>query len=142
MITKDYNKIPKSWQMRRASRVLLSIYFEIFRFLFIKFKSFYKVKNKNKNKSNTRQFNTRQFNTRQEQYKTRQIKANQGNTRQYKAIQGKSRQIKAIQGKRGDILPVIMLFFKSSHQFLYRSQDIRTNVSITLFFFFIKFKSF
>jgi hypothetical protein len=29
--------------MRRASRVLLSIYFGIFRFLFIKFKDFYKV---------------------------------------------------------------------------------------------------
>ena len=56
--------------------------------------------------------------------KSRQIKANQGNSR---------------QNKRGDILPVIMLFFKSSHQFLYRSQDIRTNVSITLFLFFIKF---
>jgi vacuolar-type H+-ATPase subunit F/Vma7 len=40
------------------------------------------------------------------------------------------------QYKRGDILPVIMLFFKSSHQFLYRSKDIRTNVSITLFFLF------
>jgi hypothetical protein len=35
-----------------------------------------------------------------------------------------------------------MLFFKSSHQFLYRSEDIRTNVSITLFFFFRKFKRF
>jgi hypothetical protein len=46
------------------------------------------------------------------------------------------------QGKRGDILPVIMLFFKLSHQFLYRSQDIRTNVSITLFFFFRKSKRF
>jgi hypothetical protein len=78
-------------------------------------------------------------NTRREQ-----IKAIQGNTRQeqYKAIQGNTRQYKANQGKRGDILPVIMLFFKSSHQFLYRSQDIRTNVSITLFFFFIKSKRF
>uniref|UniRef100_A0A6C0LPR2 Uncharacterized protein n=1 Tax=viral metagenome TaxID=1070528 RepID=A0A6C0LPR2_9ZZZZ len=61
--------------------------------------------------------------TNQEQFKSRQIKANQGKSRQY---------------KRGDILPVIMLFFKSSHQFLYRSQDIRTNVSITLFLFFRK----
>jgi hypothetical protein len=79
--------------------------------------------------------------------KSRQLKANQGNSRQYKAIQGNTRAIqgntRAIQGntrqyKRGDILPVIMLFFKSSHQFLYRSQDIRTNVSITLFFLFYK----
>ena len=30
-----YNKLPKSRQMRQASRVLLSIYFEIFRFLFL-----------------------------------------------------------------------------------------------------------
>jgi hypothetical protein len=56
-------------------------------------------------------------------------------------IKSKSRA-RQWQDKRGDILPVIMLFFKSSHQFLCRSQDIRTNVSITLFFFFIKFKSF
>jgi hypothetical protein len=63
-----------------------------------------------------------------------QIKANQGKANQGKANQGKSRG--------GDILPVIMLIFKSSHQFLYRSQDIRTNVSITLFFFFRKSKRF
>jgi hypothetical protein len=70
-----------------------------------------------------------------QQGKTRQIKANQGNSRQYKAIQGNSRQFKANQGKsrqfkakqgnsrqfkRGDILPVIMFIFKTSHQFLCR----------------------
>ena len=52
----------------------------------------------------------------------KQYKANQGNTRQYKAIQCNTRQYKAKQGNtrqynRGDILPVIMLIFKISHQF-------------------------
>jgi hypothetical protein len=94
-----------------------------------------------KQKTKTNQGKTRQFKA--IQGNTRQIKANQGNTRQIKANQGKSRQIKANQGnsrqfKRGDILPVIMFIFKISHQFLCRSQDIRTNVSdfITLLFFY------
>jgi uncharacterized protein YjdB len=72
----------------------------------------------------------------QEQGKSK-TRANQ-EQEQYKANQEQGQS----NGKRGDILPVIMLFFKSSHQFLCRSQYIRTNVSITLFFFFIKFKSF
>jgi hypothetical protein len=97
--------------------------------------SFYKNKkqktrqikaNNKANQGNSRQFKAIQGNT-------RQYKAIQGNTRQYKAIQGNTRQstrqFKAIQGKRGDILPVIMFIFKTSHQFLCRSQDIRTNVS-------------
>jgi hypothetical protein len=86
---------------------------------------------------NSRQFKAIQGNTRQFkaiQGNSRQFKAIQGNSRQIKANQGKSRQIKANQGKsrqikRGDILPVIMNIFKTSHQFLCRSQDIRTNVS-------------
>ena len=41
------------------------------------------------------------------QDKSRQYKTNQGNTRQIKAIQGNTRQY-----NRGDILPVIMLFFQ------------------------------
>jgi hypothetical protein len=45
-------------------------------------------------------------------------KAIQDNTRQFKAIQDNTRQFKAIQGKREDILPVIIVNFKCSHQFL------------------------
>jgi hypothetical protein len=90
---------------------------------------------KKQKQGNTRQYKAIQGNT-------RQYKAIQGNTRQIKANQGNTRQIKAIQGKRGDILPVIMFIFKTSHQFLCRSQDIRTNVSdfITLLFIFRKSK--
>ena len=58
------------------------------------------------------------------QSNTGQFKAIQGNSRQYRAIQGNSRQFKAIQGnsrqfKRGGILPVVIVIFKTSHQFLY-----------------------
>jgi hypothetical protein len=74
-------------------------------------------------------------NQEQDKANQEQDKANQeqdkANQEQDKAIQGNTRQI-----KRGDILPVIMLIFKSSHQFLCRSQYIRTNVSITLFSFY------
>ena len=62
------------------------------------------------------QYKAIQGNTRQD--KARQYKAIQGNSKQYKAIQGNTRQYKAIQGKRGDILPVIIVYFKVSHQFL------------------------
>jgi uncharacterized protein HemX len=106
-----------------------------------------KTKHK-KQKTKSRQFKANQGKSRQikaNQGKSRQIKANQGKSRQIKAIQGNSRQIKANQGKsrqikRGDILPVIMFIFKISHQFLCRSQDIRTNVSH--YFSFIKSKRF
>ena len=75
------------------------------------------------------------------QGKASQGKAIQGNTRQYKAIQGNTRQYKAIQGNTrqwGDILPVIIVIFKVSHQFLYSYQDNRTNVSNTYFYKLIK----
>ena len=77
-----------------------------------------------KTKNNTRQFKARQIKA--IQGKAIQGKAIQGNTRQ-----GNTRQIKANsrQIKRGDILPVIMFIFKTSVQFLCRSQDIRTNIS-------------
>jgi hypothetical protein len=66
--------------------------------------SFFTINKKSKNKAI--QDNTRQF------------KAIQDNTRQFKAIQDNTRQFKAIQGKREDILPVIIVNFKCSHQFL------------------------
>ena len=73
----------------------------------------------------------RQGKSRARQGKSRQ---DNGKSRQWQEQDnGKTRQI-----KRGDILPVIMLIFKSSHQFLCRSQYIRTNVSITLFFSFLE----
>ena len=53
-------------------------------------------------------------------------------TRQSNSIHHK-RQFKAIQGKTiqwGDILPVIIVNFKGSHQFLQTSSNNRTNVSI------------
>jgi len=71
-----------------------------------------------------RQYKAIQGNTRQykaKRVKARQYKAIQGNTRQYKAIQSKTSQSKAIQGNTrqwGDILPVIIVIFKGSHQFL------------------------
>ena len=68
-----------------------------------------------------------------------QFKAIQGNSRQFKAIQGNSRQFKAIQGNTRQykamgviILPVVIVSFKTSHQFLYCYQDNRTKVSIYL----------
>jgi hypothetical protein len=81
-------------------------------------------------------------NQEQDKANQEQDKANQEQDKSKTMAMANQEQYKANQGKRGDILPVIMLFFKSSHQFLCRSQYIRTNVSITLFFFFIKFKSF
>ena len=116
---------------------------------------------KQKTKNKTRQHKAIQGNTRQYkaiQGNTRQYKAIQGNTRQYKAInkaiskatQGNTRHHKTIQGNQqgntrqwGDIQPVIIVSFKTSHQFSYSYQDNRTNVSSYFLykqFYFIKEK--
>jgi hypothetical protein len=87
------------------------------------------IKSKNKTKQGKAiQYKAIQDNSTGQFNKAIQGKSIQGNSRQFKAIQGNStRQYKAY--KRGDILPVIMFIFKASHQFLCRSQDIRTNIS-------------
>ena len=127
----------KNRQMRRASRDIQGITKWLYSYIYLFFrksKSFVKTKKIKASQYKTRQNNSRQFKASQfnsKQFKASQFKAIQSNSKQFKAsqdntiqdntIQGNSKQFKAIQGKTrqwGDILPVIIVSFNSSHQFL------------------------